>query len=227
MDGPFQYQDPLALQQQMALSTSTSTPASINSAIGVEAASLTSYNNESSNKSKSPVTDNKVYLVFTCKETIINRLTYHKLCKEILSSQTSQTSWISQISRISQTFQISHISQIFQTSNISCKYLFTRCPRSPKRMNLTDLSNFSNSWISQISQTYCISCISDCLNLPDLHSEPPFPDPPWTSKTSKTSKTTRTSWTLEPSRPAISYKLKQYRGFPHFVISQFVIPSIS
>ena len=57
------YQDPLALQQQMALSTSISNPASINSAIGGEAASLTSHNNETSNTlsmSKSPVTDNKV-----------------------------------------------------------------------------------------------------------------------------------------------------------------------
>ena len=65
----------------MALSTSTSNPASINSAIGGEAASLTSHNNEISNTlsmSKSPVTDNKVYLVFTFKETIINRLTYCK-----------------------------------------------------------------------------------------------------------------------------------------------------
>ena len=63
MDGLFQYQDPLALQQQMALSTATSNPASMNSAIGVEAASLTLHNNETSNTlsmSKSPVTDNKV-----------------------------------------------------------------------------------------------------------------------------------------------------------------------
>ena len=64
----------------MALSTSTSNPASMNSAIGGEAGSLTSHNNETSNTlsmSKSPVTDNKVYLEFTFKETIIDRLTYH------------------------------------------------------------------------------------------------------------------------------------------------------
>ena len=71
--GFFQYQDPLVLQQQMALSTSASNPASMNSAIGGEAVSLTSHNNETNNTlsmSKSPVTDNKVYLVF--KETMVN-----------------------------------------------------------------------------------------------------------------------------------------------------------
>ena len=65
----------------MALSTSASNPASLNSAIGGEAASLTSHNNETNNTlsmSKSPVTDNKVYLEFTFKETIIDRLTYQK-----------------------------------------------------------------------------------------------------------------------------------------------------
>ena len=47
----------------MALSTSASNPASMNSAIGGEAVSLTSHSNETNNTismSKSPVTDNKV-----------------------------------------------------------------------------------------------------------------------------------------------------------------------
>ena len=66
----------MVLQQQMALSTSTSNPASMNSGIGGEAGSLTLHNNETSNTlsmSKSPVTDNKVYLVFTY--ICIDRLT--------------------------------------------------------------------------------------------------------------------------------------------------------